>query len=292
MTKNDFYMGKMLGDIIGSRHNQHCLMAIIGRTGSGKSSAAIQIAHETAKYMATLNSHSLDYYFNIDHVAIITEDEIIRVMKDTKKHGIYILDDIGVGYNSRLWQSKANIIMNNIIQTFRTQNNLLILTVPDPSFIDKVPRNSLRYQINMKDANFDMGYSLGAMQELKRDYKTNKNIYPYPTNDGSKYVRVRFERPPSFLADEYEIRRESIQAKMQKDNIERLNEIFQDENKVETADPFYKSHAAEIYEKIEFSNEKRTDLSEQFGVSLPTINKAFKQGMNDYKQQQQTHQNI
>jgi len=226
MTIKDFYMGKLLGDIIGSKHNQHCLMAIIGRTGSGKSSAAIQIAHETAKYMATLNSHKAEYYFNIDHVAIIIEDEITRVMKHTKKHGIYILDDIGVGYNSRLWQSKANIIMNDIIQTFRTQNNLMILTVPDPTFIDKVPRSSLRYQINMKDANFDMGYSLGAMQELKRDYKSGKNIYPYPTSEGCKYVRVKFERPPSFLADEYEIRRETIQAKMQADNIEKLEKLF------------------------------------------------------------------
>jgi len=177
MTNNDFYMGKLLGDIIGSKHNQHCLMAIIGRTGSGKSSAAIQIAHETAKYMSSLNGHKPEYFFNIDHVAIITEDEIIRVMKGIKKHGIYILDDIGVGWNSRKWQSKANVIMNNIIQTFRTWNNLLILTVPDDENIDKVPRNSLRYRIDMKEANFDNGFSLGAMQEMKRSFKLKKNAY-------------------------------------------------------------------------------------------------------------------
>lgn len=282
-------MGKMLGDIIGSKHNQHCLMAIIGRTGSGKSSAAIQIAHETAKYMSSLNGHKPEYFFNIDHVAIITEDEITRVMGDTKKHGIYILDDIGVGYNSRLWQSKANIIMNNIIQTFRTQNNLLILTVPDPAFIDNVPRNSLRYQINMKDANFDMGYSLGAMQVLKRDYNTKKNIYPYPTSDGCKYVRVRFERPPAHLIDEYEIRRESIQAKMQEENIEKLKEIFANQDEAVKPEPFYKSHADEIYERIEFSKEKKVDLRDEFGVSLPTINTAYKLGAKQYKQQQKAY---
>lgn len=229
MTNNDFYMGKMLGDIIGSKHNQHCLMAIIGRTGSGKSSAAIQIAHETAKYMSTLNGHKPEYFFNIDHMAIISEDEIIRVMSNIKKNGIYILDDIGVGWNSRKWQSKANIVMNNIIQTFRTWNNLLILTVPDDENIDKVPRNSLRYRIDMKDANFDMGYSLGSMQELKRDYKTKKNIFPYPSHDGSKFVRVMFNRPPDILADEYEKRREAIQAKMQADNIAQMKEVFNEQ---------------------------------------------------------------
>ena len=281
MTNNDFYMGKMLGDIIGSKHNQHCLMAIIGRTGSGKSSAALQIAHETAKYMSTLNGHSPEYFFNIDHVAIITENEITRVMENTKKHGIYILDDIGVGYNSRLWQSKANIIMNNIIQTFRTQNNLLILTVPDPAFIDKVPRNSLRYQINMKDANFDMGYSLGAMQELKRDYKTNKNIYPYPKYDGYKFVRVKFERPPDFLVDEYEIRREAIQAKMQQENIEKLKEIFTEQKEVKS-EPFYKSHATDIYQQVEFEGVTKASLAEHYDVSVNSIGRAYKAGKKMY----------
>jgi len=282
---NDFYMGKMLGDIIGSKHNQHVLMAIIGRTGTGKSSAALQIAHETAKYMASLNSHSADYYFNIDHVAIISEDEIIRVMSGIKKHGIYILDDIGVGWNSRKWNSKANIIMNNIIQTFRTWNNLLILTVPDDENIDKVPRNSLRYRIDMKEANFDMGYSLGAMQEFVRNFKFKKNYFPYPTNEGVKYVRVKFIRPPAELADEYEIRRADIQARMQEDNIAQMQEVFNEQKEVEQVDPFYKSHADEIYERVEFQNEKQVDLRDEFDVSLPTINNAYKFGAKKYKQQ-------
>jgi hypothetical protein len=282
---NNFYMGKMLGDIISSQHNQHCLMAIIGRTGSGKSSAAIQIAHETAKYMATFNSHPPEYYFNIDHMAIISEDEIIRVMSGIKKQGIYILDDIGVGWNSRKWQSKANIVMNNIIQTFRTWNNLLILTVPDDENIDKVPRNSLRYRIDMKDANFDMGYSLGAMQELSRNYKTKKNFFPYPKEKGVKYVRVKFVRPPPFLIDEYELRRAAIQAKMQEDNIAQMKEVFNEQNDIDNSEPFYKSHSDEIYERVEFSNEKKIDLSLEFDVSLPTINSAFKHGAKKYKNQ-------
>jgi hypothetical protein len=236
-------MGKMLGDIIGSKHNQHVLMAIIGRTGTGKSSAALQIAHETAKYMATLNSHSPDYYFNIDHVAIITEDEIVRVMSSIKKNGIYILDDIGVGWNSRKWQSKANIIMNNIIQTFRTWNNLLILTVPDDENIDKVPRNSLRYRIDMKEANFDMGYSLGAMQEFVRNFKFKKNFFPYPKNEGVKYVRVKFNRPPDILADEYELRRVAIQERMQAENIEQMKEVFNDGNEVFTKQQLQKQES-------------------------------------------------
>jgi len=279
---NDFYMGKLLGDIIGSKHNQHCLMAIIGRTGSGKSSAALQIANETAKYMSKLNGHSPDYFFNIDHVAIISEDEIIRVMSGIKKQGIYILDDIGVGWNSRKWQSKANIVMNNIIQTFRTWNNLLILTVPDDENIDKVPRNSLRYRIDMKDTNFDMGYSLGAMQEMVRNYKTKKNIFPYPKAEGVKYVRVKFERPPDELADEYEKRRVAIQAKMQEDNIEQMKAVFAEGKEVETTEPFYKSHAVEVYQKVEFEGFTRTSLADEYNVNIGTISQAYKTGKKLY----------
>lgn len=275
-------MGKMLGDIIGSKHNQHVLMAIIGRTGTGKSSAALQIAHETAKYMATLNGRSPDYYFNIDHVAIITEDEIVRVMSGIKKNGIYILDDIGVGWNSRKWQSKANIIMNNIIQTFRTWNNLLILTVPDDENIDKVPRNSLRYRIDMKEANFDMGYSLGAMQEFVRNFKFKKNFFPYPKNEGVKYVRVKFNRPPDILADEYELRRVAIQERMQAENIEQMKEVFAEQNEVEKIEPFYKSHAADVYHKVEFEGITRVSLAEEYGVNVNTIGAAYRTGKKQY----------
>ena len=286
---NEFYMGKLLGDIIGSKHNQHCLMAIIGRTGTGKSSAALQIATETAKYMSKLNGHSPDYFFNIEHVAIISEDEIIRVMSGIKKHGIYILDDIGVGWNSRKWQSKANIVMNNIIQTFRTWNNLLILTVPDDENIDKVPRNSLRYRIDMKDANFDMGYSLGAMQEMTRNFKMKKNIFPYPKENGVKYVRVKFSRPPAELADEYEKRRTAIQAKMQEDNLAQMREVFEEGNEKESTEPIYKIHADEIYERISNSKETRASVGADLNMSLPTVAKAFNIGKKNYKQQQTSY---
>lgn len=282
MTNDDFYVGKMIGDIIGSKHNQHVLMAIIGRTGTGKSSAALQIAHETAKYMSKLNGHRPDYYFNIDHVAIITEDEILRVMSNIKKNGIYILDDIGVGWNSRKWQSKANIIMNNIIQTFRTWNNLLILTVPDDENIDKVPRNSLKFRVDMKEANFDMGYTLGAMQEFVRNYKLKKNYMPYPKHEGVKYVRVMFNRPPDALINEYEKRRTSIQEQMQKDNIEQMKAVFDEQKGLDKIEPFYKTHADDIYHQVEFEGATRAELAEVYEVNIKTIGAAYKAGKRNY----------
>jgi hypothetical protein len=223
---NDFSIAKLLGDPLVEDFNQHVLLGIIGKTGSGKSSGGLRLAYDTSRYLAYKKGGAPEDYFTLDNVAIITPDEIIRVMKTVKKFQIYVFDDIGVGWNSRDWNSKVNKIMNNIAMTFRTKRNILILTVPDDEMIDKVPRHLMHYRVDMEQANFQNGYTVGKFQRMIRSYKFKKNMFPYVKNDGKKYIRCIFTRPPAHIADAYEMRRELIQAKMEEDNLRELEDMF------------------------------------------------------------------
>lgn len=204
---------------ITSRYNQHITLLIVGQPGSGKSWAAIDLAYQVAYAVSRIIEgknapHEMWWkYFNLDHMAIVTLDRVTTLLKNIRQYGVYILDDIGVGYNARDWQKSKNKKMNEIIQTFRTDNTCMIYTVPDRFLIDKVPRSLVeRYmEFEKSEQLFSMGdyesvnvYKYFNITSLKRD---NKQFFAYMKDylDGTnQYVRHIATKPPARLIHQYE----------------------------------------------------------------------------------------
>ena len=228
--KPDVHIHEIFGEVISSPHHQHLISMIIGKTGTGKSNAALDVAYKTSEYMADKLGGVPEDYFTMDNVAIISMDSIIEVMKNMKYRNIYILDDIGTGWNARDFAKKSNKIMNNIVQTFRKFETLLILTIPDTFLIDSVPRNLLHYQIEMYKTNFKEGYTLGKISKVVRMHRLNKNYYPFPVINGVKYVNCKFERAPDHIINEYESKRTIVQEDEQKKYLEQLEMLNQEMN--------------------------------------------------------------
>jgi hypothetical protein len=225
----------ILGAPVASKHNQHAIVMIVGKTGEGKSRAALFIGYRVAVYLAKqLGGHWKDY-FNSENVAVMTTEEVIRVMKANSPKKVIILDDIGAAWNSRDWNSKGNKILNRIIMTFRNKNNLLILTLPDSFILDKVPRNLLHFHIEMFKQEFDQGFSIYKLFRVLRRYRTGKTYFVHPRLNGVKFVAgaVDDSEIPQELIDEYETRRNVIQevaeAKDMKDFEQLAAEIENDE---------------------------------------------------------------
>ena len=95
-------MGKFFGERVTSKHNQHILVNLIGKTGMGKSNAAMRIGEETAKYIATVKGGEPSKYFNITNIAIMKLDSVIPIIEDLdhKQFNIIVLDDIGASYSA------------------------------------------------------------------------------------------------------------------------------------------------------------------------------------------------
>ena len=196
----------IIGAPVASKHNQHAIVMIVGKTGEGKSRTALFAGYKVALYLAKqLGGHWKDY-FNSENIAVMTTEEVIRVMKANSPKKVIILDDIGAAWNSRDWNSKGNKILNRIIMTFRNKNNLLILTLPDSFILDKVPRNLLHFHIEMFKQEFDQGFAIYKLFRVLRRYRTGKTYFVHPRLNGVKFVAgaVDDSEIPQELIDEYD----------------------------------------------------------------------------------------
>ena len=225
--ENYMYLAETWGEKLVSSNKQHIIALFEGPTGYGKSYAAIYLAWSVSVYLADTRGGVPEDYFTIDNVAIITPDEVLRVAKDMKLHGIYILDDIGVGLSSRKWNQKSNEVINNILMTFRTLNNLLVMTVPNKSMIDKNARRLTHNKIVMTSQLFKHGLTFGKVSKVKYQYHKDNDQAYYPFYDvgGKFYNLVAFEMPPQHLIEEYDKRRKAIEEQNRNETLNELEEI-------------------------------------------------------------------
>lgn len=194
----DISLAEFLADIITSPHNQHAIVRIIGSAGTGKSWAAVDLAREVAAIVAERKGGAPEDYYNFaENLAVMNKEDIKRVMTNPKKYAIIHLDDVGVPVNARNYQQQYNIDFNDTIQTFRPNNNLVIMTMQAAFLIDKVPRTLAHIEIEMEAANFDEGFTVAKVQRIILKHKTGKIHYPYLVINGVKYVRHIFEKPPA-----------------------------------------------------------------------------------------------
>jgi len=220
-TSNRNQIANEIARAITSQFNQHITLLIVGQPGSGKSWASIDLAYQAAYQVSRIIDgkdapHEMWWkYFNLDHMAIVTLDRVTNLLKHIRRYGIYILDDIGVGYNARDWQKSKNRKMNEIIQTFRTDNTCVIYTVPDRFLIDKVPRSLVeRYMEFEKEEQVFSNRSRQMesinvfryfnITSLKRD---SKQLFTYMIDhatSGNQFARHIAVKPPERLIREYD----------------------------------------------------------------------------------------
>jgi len=223
-------ISRTLANIVTSKFNDQVTLLINGNRGSGKSYLCLDIAVKTAIEVGKITGKPANRYFpsTLDNMAIIRLDRVIDVMANLQQYGIYVLDDIGVGYSNREWRSDKNQRMNKVLQTFRTDNVVTILSVPDKGMIDKVPREMIdKYIETNKENNM---YSLGLnlvkvfnIERLLRDEKTLE-ILPLVEHMGelNKYAKYVARRPPVDIAERYDVLRKQIARDLRAEESEAL----------------------------------------------------------------------
>ena len=80
-------ISKMLFSRVAMPYKQHAIVKFTGDTGLGKSYAILGVLEKTSILISEKFGGSPEDYFNIDNVAIITQEEVRRVAGRFKKHG-------------------------------------------------------------------------------------------------------------------------------------------------------------------------------------------------------------
>lgn len=263
-----------------SGHNQHATLLIWAPTGKGKSWAGGSIGETVAQYVSEIKGGSPDDYFTAENVAVITHEEVLRVLstKIDKKYSVIGFDDIGLAWSARDFMDRFNQAMNDIAQTIRTRNLFAYFTLPDPFLIDKVPRELIRYVCKVESSHFDQYYTECKIQEPMKKVQWGKKIYPYLLDlDGNRINRHIVFRPSKKWTDDYEPRRALIERQNTITTVEEMQQIV-----TEASTP----QEPRTSKRVLFSQPMKADynngeglsmakIAEKYGVSTQTVYEAI-----------------
>ncbi len=154
-------------------HEEDCLVAVVGKTGYGKSTLALRFAE------ALDRDASGQTRFNIDHV-IYGMKEFQKML--SQKHPIgsaFVLEEPQTFLNSRDSMTRKNINALRLFSTGRVFRNYIFLTYPKFNRIDKQIRELLHAVVEVQRPDREQGVS---------------NYVPYllDSNDSGEIYRWKF----------------------------------------------------------------------------------------------------
>lgn len=185
--------------------NQNFILIFTGGTGSGKSYSAMEVALD------------LDPNFTVDRIVFKPEDFISVLKGKMPKGSVIMWDEVGVGLSAREWYSIQNKMISYVLETFRRDNLILIMTTPNISFIDKKVRALLHGYAETVEKTFTGGrFGYVKYFHILVSLREGKMMYRYPRiKDASGRTRIvkgatpmagnmRFAKPPDSLTKPYE----------------------------------------------------------------------------------------
>jgi len=141
--KGDSWARWMCGRI---KKNQNNLIAVVGKTGSGKTWSAISICEMMSKIDGVP--------FGIEHIVFSLKDLMDLINSGTLKRGSKVIfDEPQVSISAREFQSTANKIFNYLLSTFRHRNLSLFFCTPYESLLDKSTRKLFHVKIETLNIN-------------------------------------------------------------------------------------------------------------------------------------------
>jgi hypothetical protein len=183
---------------------------IVGPQGSGKSRSAIKLSIRLSEEVASRVGGKPEDYFPLDlsHVFIGDPEAHAEALKNIRKHCIYILDDAGVSINARNFMTSYNKSLNDIFQTVRTDNAVIIINAPDSFLIDNVPRTLVSHYAEVSESQHTMGFNLLKIFKLERKFREGHTHYHHYQYGNVQVVRWKIGNIPDEVAALYERKRD------------------------------------------------------------------------------------
>ncbi len=190
--------------------DNNVMFTCVGDTGDGKSMAALRMGEV------------IDPNFSIDNVAFDIVEFLKLVMDDSFGQGsVIILEEASVEASAMEWHSVSNKVFRQVLDTWRHQNRMAIITLPSFMALDKGARRRTSGIVEMQEAKAWKGYSQGKYK--RADYNNIDDHFstPFPHLEGMKRKWIRFSLPSEELREDYD--------KAKEDYTEGLNESLLEE---------------------------------------------------------------
>ena len=132
-----------VGELVQARIDKikNAVIMLVGDTGSGKSYSALDLA----RY--------LDKNFAIDGICLSAEEFFNRFRNtgESTVGRVTVADDLSKWANSREYSGDLNILLSKMFDIFRSRGEILILTAPKETKIDKSIRENIHIYLKSPD---------------------------------------------------------------------------------------------------------------------------------------------
>jgi len=193
--------------------NKHFIGVCVGREGIGKSHTAMSIAA------------AVDPDFTAEKV-LFGAEPLLEILRDEEysRGDMYVVDEAGVSFGSRTWQSRGQVRANQALQLIRSHNIGVIFTLPRLGELDSQTQGRLQALIELltkKDSEFVR--AKWKWVKPKRGEEGGIKT-PFPTIDGAKVRSVRVGPPPERVVGPYEKQKAKFQREMYDEALEELGD--------------------------------------------------------------------
>lgn len=193
--------------------DNNVIFTVVGDTGDGKSYATLRMAEK------------IDPNFSIDQVAFDIIDFLRLVMDESLGRGsVIVLEEASVEAAAMDWHSKSNEVFRKVLDTWRHQNRMAIITLPNFKALEKGARRRTTGIVKMQEALAWKGYSQGKYYRSKYDNVSDKFTTPFPTLEGMERRFLRFDLPSKELREAYEEKKDGYTEELNKELLEELLE--------------------------------------------------------------------
>ena len=202
------------------KKNGNALIGIVGQKGSGKSYFAMSIAE------------IIDPKFSVNNISF----DPVSFMQLIKMRGVgevIIMDDAGLTIPARQFYSKSNQFITVALETCRFKNQILIMTMPTLSMIDKNARLLMDYSFWTRSIDRVEEKSTATMYFISSNPNSGKIYFKHPTSGNSVFKTLTLPKPSEWITNEYETHKQeclnTIYDDMIKDLIQMRGKTVQDE---------------------------------------------------------------
>lgn len=252
--------------------NSNVVFTVVGDPGDGKSWASLRIGER------------VDPNFSIDQVAFDIVEFMQKVMDDSFDQGQpIVLEEGSVEASAYDWHSISNDVFRKVLDTWRHQNRMAIINLPNFKALEKGARRRTDAIVEMQEAKPWKGYSQAKFKQVRYNNISDNFTTPFPVLEGVKRKWIRFNPPSEVLREAYEEKKENYTDELNAELLENLLEEKQEaadkqRSPQDIVEEILENEGVERYIKDNYGNEyiDRDMIEIEYGIGDGTSKKVKK----------------